>query len=66
MAEYLVRLEEEIKQFKLEIAKISWYMRGGVTYAELLDRFSADDRAAMYEVIKENIENTKEARMPLL
>jgi hypothetical protein len=41
-------------------------MRGGVSYADLLDRFSVDDRAAMYEVIKENIDNTKAAKMPLL
>lgn len=64
--EYLIRLENEIKEFKLELAKISWFMRGGVTMQELLHFYSQDDRSAMYEVIKENIDITKQAQMPLL
>lgn len=64
--EYLVRLDEEIKQFKEELAKISWYMRGGVTLQELLHVYSHDDREAMYSVIKENIEATKNSSLPLL
>jgi hypothetical protein len=41
-------------------------MRGGATIHELLHIYSYDDRAAMYAVIKENVELTKEAQMPLL
>lgn len=41
-------------------------MRGGVSYADLLDRFGPEDREAMSNVIKENIENTKESRLPLI
>ena len=41
-------------------------MRGGVTLHELLHVYSFDDRAACYEVIKDNIELTKESRMPLI
>ena len=41
-------------------------MRGGVTMQELLHFYSVDDRNAMYEVIKENIDITKQAQMPLL
>ena len=41
-------------------------MRGGISYAELLERFSADDREAFNEVIKENIEMTKLTKMPLI
>jgi hypothetical protein len=41
-------------------------MRGGVTVSELLDRYSFEDREAMYVVIKENLELTKSAQMPLL
>lgn len=46
--------------------RLSWSMRGGVTYAELLDRYSADDREAINDIIKENVKNTKETQMPLL
>ncbi len=41
-------------------------MRGGVTLNELLHVYSIDERNAMYEVIKENIETTKAAQMPIL
>lgn len=41
-------------------------MRGGVTLQELLHIYSHDDRSAMYEVIKENLNNTKDAQMPLI
>lgn len=41
-------------------------MRGGVTVHQLLHEYSFDDREAMYAVIKENIELTKEAKMPLV
>jgi len=41
-------------------------MRGGVTLQELLHIYSYDDREAMYSVIKENLEITKETQMPIL
>jgi len=41
-------------------------MRGGVTVNDLLDRYSFDDREAMYLVIKENFEATSETGLPLL
>ena len=63
---YLIRLDEEVKTFKEELARISWYMRGGVTLHELLHVYSADDRMAMFKVIQENIELTKNAQLPLL
>lgn len=41
-------------------------MRGGVTLEELLHCYSYDDRSAMYDIIRENIEITRETKMPLL
>lgn len=41
-------------------------MRGGVTVDQLLHQYSYDDRESIYIVIKENIETSKEARMPLI
>lgn len=64
--EYLVRLDTQIKVFKDELFRISWYMRGGVTITDLMHRYSADDRDIMYTIIKDNIDLTKEAKMPLL
>lgn len=64
--EYLVRLEKEIKDFKTELMRLSWYMRGGVSVDQLLHQYSHDDREAMYTVIKENIDISKETNMPLV
>lgn len=41
-------------------------MRGGITVNDLLYIYSYEDREALYKVIKENIETTKETGLPLL
>jgi len=41
-------------------------MRGGVTLHELLHVYSHDDREAMYSVIKENIDVTRQSGIALL
>jgi len=64
--QYLIRLETETKKFKHELYKLSWYMRGGVGISDLLYILGFEDREVMYNVINENIEMTKESRMPLL
>jgi len=55
-----------IKRIKDDIFTISWYMRGGVTADELFHQYSAEDRAIMNDIIKNNIENTKKSGLPLL
>jgi len=41
-------------------------MRGGVTVNDLLQIYGHEDRMAMYNIIKENIDLTKESGLPLL
>jgi hypothetical protein len=41
-------------------------MRGGVTMQELLHIYSHDDRESMYDIIKDNLETTKESGMPFV
>jgi uncharacterized protein (DUF433 family) len=41
-------------------------MRGGVSVNELLHIYDHRDRGMIYNIIKENLEATKETRMPLL
>jgi hypothetical protein len=64
--EYLVRLDKEVYKFKEELFRISWFMRGGVSVNDLLDRYSHEDLTILSEIIKENVENTKASQMPLL
>lgn len=59
-------MENEIKQIKEGCYRLAWYMRGGVTIEQLLYHTDIEDQEVMSNIIKENIENTKNSRMPLL
>jgi hypothetical protein len=63
--EYIDKMDLENKQMKEQLAKLCWYMRGGLEY-DTAYMLSPDDRGILAELIKENIENTKNAKMPLL
>tara|TARA_B100000519_G_C13945773_1_gene298320 strand:- start:243 stop:419 length:177 start_codon:yes stop_codon:yes gene_type:complete len=58
-------METEVKQLKLHISRLCWYMRGGLTLNEAY-QLSPEDRTLMYKVVEENIENVKKTKMPLL
>ncbi len=45
---------------------MAWYMRGGVTFDQLMYDIDLEDQEIMSHIIKENIENTKASKMPLL
>lgn len=46
--------------------KIGWYMRGSLSYNDLMKNISVDDKEIMNTIIKENIELSVQAKMPLL
>jgi len=56
-------LETEVKQFKLELMKICWYMRGSVSIDEIYT-MGPEDREICATLIKENIETTKKSGLP--
>ncbi len=60
---YLKDFENEIKNLKLQLMKICWYMRGGVTWGEVMT-FAPADRAIANTLIKENLETTKKTGQP--
>ncbi len=59
-------LENETKNIKDEIFRISWYMRGGVNSQDLFHIYSYEDRLIMNKIIEENIEATKKSGMNLI
>lgn len=63
---YVSNLENQAKDIKDEIFRISWYMRGGVSSHELFHVYSVEDRKIINEIIKDNIENTKKSKLPLI
>jgi hypothetical protein len=54
------------KSIKDEIFRISWYMRGGINSQDLFHIYGYEDRKIMNEIIKDNIDLTKNSGMPLL
>jgi len=64
--EFVKFLENETKNIKDEIFRISWYMRGGVNSQDLFHLYSYEDRMIMNKIIEENIEATKKSGMNLI
>ena len=60
---YLKDLESQSKALKLELLKLCWFMRGGVTWQEGLN-MGPDDRKIMAQLVKENLETTKKTGQP--
>lgn len=56
-------MEEDTKQIRQEALKMSWYMRGGVTYDQAL-QLSVTERAIISEIVKDNMETTKKSGLP--
>jgi len=60
-------LIQKYEKFTLGIKRnalqYSWYMRGGVTYEDILN-MSENERTAIKEIIDANIETTKKTQLP--
>jgi len=57
------RMEKETDTIRQEALKMSWYMRGGLSY-EVALQLSVAERKAINELIKENLETTKKSGLP--
>lgn len=55
---YLKQLENEGKNLKMDLFKICWFMRGGISYKESLF-LSPDERLIISDLVKDNLETTK-------
>lgn len=56
-------MEKECESIKKSALTLSWYMRGGVTYEDVLN-MSQFERASINELIERNIETTKKTQLP--
>ena len=62
---YLKDFDNETKNLKLELMKICWFMRGGMSWQEAFN-LSPDERAIVSQLVKENMETTKKSRSTFL
>jgi hypothetical protein len=56
-------MDQEAAAIKENCIKLSWYMRGGITYDQTL-MLSPDERRMISDLVKENIETTKKSGLP--
>jgi hypothetical protein len=57
------KMDKESKALRKELYKLSWFMRGALSIEQA---FSMDiaDREILGDIIKENLETTKESGLP--
>ncbi len=60
------KYEEETKQIKYDAYKLTWYMRGGLTWQDVMFHISHEDKEILGKIAKENIDLTAKAKMPLV
>lgn len=56
-------MDKEVKSLKEDMLKMVWYMRGGVTYSEIV-HMSQPEREYIGSLIKENLETAKKTGQP--
>lgn len=56
-------MEKETHDIRLDVLKLCWYMRGGVTYDEAM-HMSQLERKIINEIVKDNLETTKKSGLP--
>ena len=56
-------MDKEANDIRQQSLKMSWYMRGGATYDDVL-QMSNQERKMLSELIKENLETTKSSKLP--
>ena len=55
--------QKAIKNIKKNCMTMAWYMRGGMTYEDIMN-MSEDERHQINELIENNLETTKKTQMP--
>ncbi len=56
-------MEKEAESIRQESLKMSWYMRGGISYDQVL-ALSGKERVMVNDIIKDNLETTKKSKLP--
>ncbi len=60
---YIDGMDKEALQIRSESFRLSWYLRGGATYEDVMN-MSVQERKLISELAKENIETTKKSNLP--
>lgn len=56
-------MDNDVKAIKQELIKVCWWMRGGISLNEAA-QLTYNDRLAIADLVKENLETTNRTRLP--
>ena len=56
-------MDKEVSNIRQEALRLSWYMRGGLTYNQAM-ALSLEERNLINDLIKEHLETTKKSGLP--
>jgi hypothetical protein len=56
-------MDKDCQQIRREALKMSWFMRGGISYDQVLT-LGIQEREIINELINENLETTKKSGLP--
>lgn len=63
MKELADTMWKEAMAIKFNAQKLAWYMRGGISYNDILN-MSQDELENLNKIIDDNIETTKQTKLP--
>lgn len=63
IADLIDKMEKETISIKEEAMRISWNMRGGISYSDAL-MLSFQERSSISKLVKDNLETTKKTGLP--
>lgn len=63
IVELIDRFDKDSKALKRDLLTMCWFMRGGITYDDAMI-LSFQERQVINDIIKDNLETTKESGLP--
>jgi len=63
IAALIDQYDKDSKALKHDLLSLCWFMRGGITYEEAT-MMCYEDRKIISEIVKSNMETTKESGLP--
>jgi hypothetical protein len=56
-------MDVEINEIRKEAMKMAWYMRGGISYEQVL-QLSVAERKIIGDIVSDNMETTQKSGLP--
>ena len=63
VSKLLDKMEKDCATIKNDSLKMAWFMRGGISYVDILN-LSIAERQAISKIVEDNLETTKSSNLP--